>query len=602
MKLQLRRRALFAAIPALLLSACGGSSNTPVTPPSPPPPPAAITAQGSIYDGPVVGGNLYVFAADAVTAAIIDADAATDRAASLAGAGPVATLSRDAADGADFSLAVDGDLADQALFFVFDSAGAEDETFGGEPFNMEAVTVAGAAGSTLTINVTPHTTLAAIQVRALLDPEGDGTVIDATAIRSARDTAWSNVVASFGQSSLGTDLFPGGVDVHDTTDADILDNASGDLGFAVRAASVMNTLPMEEVLRLFAADAADGTLDGQAPVDFGLSMDDEVALAGLAASQIIGAADDGDLEAVSCSASTNSLRRACEFEVLDEFFVGVATCAHSDDEQDAADCVAEFSAERDEVLEECGDVTDARLELCAATSDSPYNPAFGPDFAASFVDPLTIGVTTTANPYFPMAQGNVWIYEGTFMEDGEDITEIITITVTDRVKFIDGIRCLVVRDVVVIDGELIEDTDDWFAQDTDGNVWYCGEEVKDYESFDGDMPMIPELVAIDGSFKAGRDGDEAGIQIPFAPVVGDIIRQEVSFANAEDTIEILAIDGSETVPAVSCVGTCLVTLDFSPLDPGVEENKYYAPGIGKILEVDLETGDRFELIDFVLAP
>ena len=206
------------------------------------------------------------------------------------------------------------------------------------------------------------------------------------------------------------------------------------------------------------------------------------------------------------------------------------------------------------------------------------------------------------NPYFPLVQGAEWVLEGTFEEDGEMVTETITITVTDRIKLIDGVRCLVVSDIVVIDGELIEDTNDWFAQDNDGNVWYCGEEVKDYETFDGDVPAIPELVAIDGAFKAGLNGDEAGILVPFTPVVGDVIRQEVSFANAEDVIEILALDGDESVPAADCNNNCLVTFDFSPLDPEAQENKYYVPGVGKILEIDLETGDRFELISTTMTP
>ena len=76
----------------------------------------------------------------------------------------------------------------------------------------------------------------------------------------------------------------------------------------------------------------------------------------------------------------------------------------------------------------------------------------------------------------------------------------------------------------------------------------------------------------------------------------------MSFANAEDAIEILALDSDESSPAVSCNNNCLQTRDFSPLDPGVEENKYYVPGVGKILEVDLESGDRFELISSTLLP
>ena len=173
---------------------------------------------------------------------------------------------------------------------------------------------------------------------------------------------------------------------------------------------------------------------------------------------------------------------------------------------------------------------------------------------------------------------------------------------TDRIKLIDGIRCLVVNDIVEVDGELVEDTDDWFAQDTDGNIWYCGEEAKDYEFTDGDVPSLPELVAIDGSFKAGRDGDEAGILLPSAPTVGDIFRQENSFANAEDVVEIVEIDGSESAVAAACSGTCLVTFDYSPLDPEAQENKYYAPGVGMIVEIDLTTGDRVELISSTLLP
>jgi hypothetical protein len=68
----------------------------------------------------------------------------------------------------------------------------------------------------------------------------------------------------------------------------------------------------------------------------------------------------------------------------------------------------------------------------------------------------------------------------------------------------------VVRDIVREEGRLAEATDDWFAQAKNGTVWYCGEEVKNYESFEGDRPMRPELVNVDGSFKAGRDRVLAG--------------------------------------------------------------------------------------------
>ncbi len=588
------------------LSACGGSNNplTPTPPPPPPPPPPVTTIEvtGGVYDGPVEGGTLFVFAAADISAALAAANAAQDRAAALSAAGPLLELARDPADGASYSLTVPEAQAGTALFFVFDAEGAEDQTFADRPFNLEAVAVAGAAGSQLTVNLTPHTTLNAIQVRAILDPDDDGTVIDAAMIQTAIDNALLNTVAAFGVSSLGEDLFPGGEDPLTTGDVTLLETASTDLGFSVRAAATLGGTSMDEALYLLAADIADGSLDGLPAMSFELDSEQTAALAAINDFHALGSAVATDMESVSCASAANSLRRACEFEALDEFFIGVATCAHNATAADAGVCLETYADDRDELLDECSAVTAERLNLCVATNDASHNPDFGPGFVANFIDPLLIGVSEQTNPYFPMTQGAEWVFEGTFEEDGEMVTEVITITVTDKIKLVDGIRCLVVRDIVEVDGDLIEDTDDWFAQDIDGNVWYCGEEVKDYETFDGDVPAIAELVAIDGSFKAGRDGDEAGIQLPFAPVVGDIFRQEVSFANAEDVIEILALDSDESSPAVSCNNSCLQTRDFSPLDPGVQENKYYVPGVGKILEVDLETGDRFELISSTLLP
>ena len=185
-------------------------------------------------------------------------------------------------------------------------------------------------------------------------------------------------------------------------------------------------------------------------------------------------------------------------------------------------------------------------------------------------------------------------------DEGEEITETITVRVTDKTKLIDGITCIVVNDLV-IEGEddtPIEDTDDWYAQDLAGNVWYCGEISENFELFDGDNPEEAELVDIDGSWKAGRDGAKAGILFPAIPQVGDIIRQEVAWGEAEDVIEILSLTGSESTGPASCLDNCLVTRDFTPLDPAANENKYYVPGIGFIVEINLENGERLELVEF----
>ncbi|MGB5164257.1 MAG: hypothetical protein WBN09_08760 [Woeseiaceae bacterium] len=311
-----------------------------------------------------------------------------------------------------------------------------------------------------------------------------------------------------------------------------------------------------------------------------------IALPGFAVSQEIG-----------CSAAAGASNLACNFAAKDDLFTERAICMDSPDD-DLATCLDDARAQYDDVLDECGEIFEAQQDVCDATDDAAHNPEFGGDFAASFVNPLQIGISVDPNPWFPLVQGNQWVYEGSFEEDGEIVTETITVTVLNETKFIDGVTCLVVRDVVEVDGQLLEDTDDWFAQDLDGNVWYCGEEVKDYEWFDGDEPPLPELVSDDGSFKAGRDGDKGGVLLPMTPVVGDLFRQELSIGNAEDIMEVVAIDGTEAATAAACDGDCLITFDFSPLDPEALENKYYAPGVGLILEVDLTTGDRVELIDF----
>ncbi len=306
---------------------------------------------------------------------------------------------------------------------------------------------------------------------------------------------------------------------------------------------------------------------------------------------------DAVAAAVGCSAAANASNLACDFAAKDDLFTARAICRDSPDD-DLLACFDDAQQEFDDVLDECGEIFEAQLEVCDVTEDAAHLPEFGGDFADNFVDPLQIGVSVTPNPWFPLVQGNEWVYEGSFEEDGEVITETITVTVLNETKFVDGVTCLVVQDVVEVDGELVEDTDDWFAQDLDGNVWYCGEEAKDYETFEGDEPPLPELVSDDGSFKAGRDGDKGGVLLPQTPEVGALFRQELSIGNAEDVMEILAVDGDETAIAATCNAECLVTRDFSPLEPEANENKYYAPGVGLILEIDVSSGDRVELIEF----
>lgn len=281
-----------------------------------------------------------------------------------------------------------------------------------------------------------------------------------------------------------------------------------------------------------------------------------------------------------CSASSIDVFRACLHDARDDFWLARAGCLNTADSAERSECMNEIHLELGEAYSECGEQLGARLNVCDDLGEAPYEPEIDP---ANFVDPLTIGSSTPAHPYLPLIPGYTRVYEA-----GD---ETVTVVVTHETIEIMGVTCIVVRDTVVEDGELVEDTDDWFAQDLDGNVWYFGELSRNYE--DG------RLVDLDGSFTAGEDGARAGLQFFAMPELGEIYRSEFALAEAEDLVEIISLTGTEATPAASCNGDCLVGRDFTPLEPDVDERKFYVAGIGMIVAYDLdEPEDREELVDF----
>jgi hypothetical protein len=205
-----------------------------------------------------------------------------------------------------------------------------------------------------------------------------------------------------------------------------------------------------------------------------------------------------------------------------------------------------------------------------------YAPEIDP---ANFVEEID-------NPYLPLTPGSRWVYEG--VEDGE--TERVEVVVTDQRREVMGISAIVVRDTVSEDGELVEDTLDWFAQDREGNVWYLGEDSKEIE--DG------EVVSTEGSWEAGVDGALPGIVMLAEPAVGEAYRQEFYEDEAEDLGEVIETGASATVPAGS-FDDVVVVREWNPLEPDVVEDKYHAPGVGVVLESIVEGGDgRVELIEY----
>ncbi|MEO6463274.1 MAG: hypothetical protein ABIP29_09380 [Candidatus Eisenbacteria bacterium] len=214
---------------------------------------------------------------------------------------------------------------------------------------------------------------------------------------------------------------------------------------------------------------------------------------------------------------------------------------------------------------------DAGTTLATAAHTAPtFNPA---DFVA-VVD----------NPFFPLVPGTVF----NFAAETPEGSETITIEVLHERKLILGVDCTVVRDRVYLEGTLIEDTFDWYAQDRAGNVWYLGENVKNYEN--------GVFVDSEGSWEAGVNGATAGINMQAHPRVGQTYAQENAPGIAEDMATVVSLKETVTVP-YGRFENCLQTMEFSKIIPGARGYKFYARGIGIVLEDSPRGGhERTELI------
>jgi hypothetical protein len=214
--------------------------------------------------------------------------------------------------------------------------------------------------------------------------------------------------------------------------------------------------------------------------------------------------------------------------------------------------------------------------------DNSHAANKAPEFpdASDFVSEIT-------NPYLAFKVGRIFYYES----ETEDGLETITVEVTNDSKIIMGnIQATVVRDRVFLGGELIEDTFDWYAQDKDGNVWYLGEDTKEYE--DG------QVISTHGSWEAGVLGAMPGLIMAANPVNGMKYRQEFFEGEAEDNAIVINTDKNVTIGLGSFEG-CLETMEYSTLEPGVREHKYYSPGTGLLLEWNRREGERVELVKIV---
>jgi hypothetical protein len=198
--------------------------------------------------------------------------------------------------------------------------------------------------------------------------------------------------------------------------------------------------------------------------------------------------------------------------------------------------------------------------------------------------------TDIDNPYWPMTPGSKWVYTET--EPGGP-TQDVVVEVTDETKKIaNGIEARVVIDTATENGVPVEITEDWYAQDKRGNVWYLGEYVTNYEN--------GQVVDNEGSFEAGVDGAQPGIAMPANPKPGMSYRQEYYKGEAEDKAAVVTV-GEERVevPFGFFNKRVLMTRDVVPTEPKVEELKFYAPGVGPLLSMHTDgPGGRAALVSY----
>ena len=205
------------------------------------------------------------------------------------------------------------------------------------------------------------------------------------------------------------------------------------------------------------------------------------------------------------------------------------------------------------------------------------------------LDPASF-TTRIDNPWWPMRPGARWVYRET---DAEGARQRDVVTVTRRTKRIaNGITARVVHDAATEDGEPVEITDDWYAEDACGNVWYLGEDTKEYEN--------GNVVSTEGSWEAGVDGAQPGVIVPARPTPGLRYRQEHYAGHAEDRAEVMSRREQVEVPfGFFPPGRVLMTRELNPIEPRVLEYKFYARGIGPVLAVAVSGGsDREELVRY----
>jgi len=274
-----------------------------------------------------------------------------------------------------------------------------------------------------------------------------------------------------------------------------------------------------------------------------------------------------------CRQTSKKADRACQGSAQSDYSLGLAKCDNVAQASARKICQDQALKDRKEAKQTCNDQLAARQTVCDKVGPAPYDPVIDP---ANFV-------TKIDNPYYPLTPGTTHI----FRAETPDGVVIQTVAVTHNTVVIQGVTCLEVHDTVTLNDVVEEDTLDWFAQDKDGNVWYFGENTR---QISGGL-----TTSVEGTFKAGLNGDKAGIIMKAHPAVGDFFRQEFVLGMGEDAEEVVGVNESVTVAYGSFTG-CVKVQETTALEPEEIVHDFYAVGVGPVLSLTMPTNERLELV------
>lgn len=271
--------------------------------------------------------------------------------------------------------------------------------------------------------------------------------------------------------------------------------------------------------------------------------------------------------------TAESLRLSSIHGAWDGFWQKIAVCLNHEFSE-LATCILDAEAEVQDELQLIEDQYAARLALIPVFGNAAYDPDLDEE---DFEPHIT-------NPLFPLPVGRRLLYHKQTSEG----LETIEVQVLPGMKEVDDVPCRIVRDTVRLNGELVEDTHDYYSQHEDGAVWYLGEVARNYDE-DGFLDNL------DGSWRAGVEGAEPGILMLDTPTVEASYRQEFFPGEAEDWATVLALDETVVVPAGTFLH-CVKTEEGSPLEPGHVGHKWYAPGVGLVKEFSPASGEVTQLV------